>query len=153
MHLDLRLGERPCGQWNEPFGHVAVYEQLFGGVAYADALRFGVEEDRDGLVEVSGTVHVDVYVAGAGFDVWHFGIAYDGLDESCSPSWDEHVDVAARLHHGCGARASEFVDGGDQRRGELVFGEHVGDDVQRCRIRAFGGVSTTQEYCVAGFDA
>ena len=58
---------------------------FFGGVAYADALGFGVDEDGDGFVGVAGAVDVDVHVAGSGFDDGDFGVAYHGLDESCSP--------------------------------------------------------------------
>ena len=54
-------------------------EEFFGGVAYADALGFGVDEDGDGFVGVAGAVDVNVHVAGSGFDDGDFGVAYHGL--------------------------------------------------------------------------
>ena len=122
-------------------------------VPYADALGFGVDEDGDGFVGVAGAVDVDVHVAGSGFDDGDFGVAYHGLDESCSPAWDEHVDVAACFHHGGGAVASVLVYGGDHVVVVSVFGEYVGDDGECCRVGVFGRVSAAQQDGVAGFDA
>ena len=153
MHFDSRCGERCRGFRQEAFGDVFVDEEFFGGVAYADALGFGVDEDGDGFVGVAGAVDVNVHVAGSGFDDGDFGVAYHGLDESCSPAWDEHVDVATCFHHGGGAVASVLVYGGDHVVVVSVFGEYVGDDGECCRVGVFGRVSAAQQDGVAGFDA
>ena len=92
-------------------------------------------------------------VAGSGLDDRHFGIAYDSLDESGSAARDQHVDVAACLHHRRGALASVFVDGVDQRRVESVRGERVVDHRHCRRVRALCVVPSAQYGGVAGFEA
>lgn len=104
---------------------------------------FGIDEDGKGFVEVAGAVDVDVHVAGACFDDGYFGVAYDGLDEARSAAWDEHVDVAARLHHGGGTITSVQVDGSDHGPVESVFVKYVADDCECCHVGAFGCVSAS----------
>ena len=66
VQLDTLVGERLRRGRQEPFGHVTVDQQLFGGVAYADALRLRVDDDGDRLVEVAAAVDIDMDVAGSG---------------------------------------------------------------------------------------
>ena len=133
----------------ERFGDVTVHEEFFSGVADADALRFGVENDGDGFVLVAGSVDVDVYVARSGFDDGYFGVLHDGLDEARSPSWNKQVDVALGLHHGVGALTPVFVDGSDECGIISVFVQYVGDDVEGGCVGAFGRVSSSEECRVA----
>ena len=109
----IRLGERLRSKRQESFGDIAVHEQLLRRIANPDTLGFRVKDDRNGLVGISGTVNVDVDVAGAGFNDRNFGVAYHGLDEAGPATRDEHVDMAARLHHRGSALAAVGVDRGN----------------------------------------
>lgn len=149
----MRVGERLRRHRQERLGHVAVHDELFGRVAHADTLRLGVEQDRDGLGQVGGTVHVDVHVAGTGLDDGHLGVAHHGLDEARAAAGHEQVDMPSRLHERGGAFAPVRVHGVDEGRVEMQLGEHVLDDRERGRVGALGRVAAAQQGRVAGFDA
>lgn len=77
MHFNIGCGKCCCGLRKERFGDALMHEKLFGGVAHADTLRFGVENDGDGFVLVAGLIDVDMHVARSGFDDGYFGVLHD----------------------------------------------------------------------------
>ena len=116
-------GKTLCRHRQEGRRDVLVHEQALGGVAHARALAFRVDEDVFRHFEVGGGVHVNVAVAGAGFDDGDGRVHDDRLNKTCAAARNENVQIAVQLHHlrrGLAGGVLNEVDG--------VFGQAAGSE-------------------------
>ena len=90
--LDLVRSEGDGDIGKEPFGHVAVHEQRFGGVADAHPLALRIDRDRLRHGEVGRPIDVDVAVAREVLEHRHPRLGADASDECLAPSGNDDVD-------------------------------------------------------------
>ena len=95
--VQLRLGER-----QEFLCDVSVHEQGLRRIADGNALRLGVVKNVQRHIEIRGGIHIDVAIAGAGFDDRNGGIHDDRADQTCAAARNEHVNETVCTHQlGC----------------------------------------------------
>ena len=78
-----------------------MYNEGFRSIADTYPLGLGVYDDGNGLVQVSFFVHIYMAVSCTGLNDRYCGILHNRLDEPCSASWDQHINIAVHLHELC----------------------------------------------------
>ena len=127
-----------------------MHEDGLDGVAYARALRLGVQDDVAGPVVAGGRVEEDVHDARARLDDRNRGLGDDGLDESGAAAGNEHVDESAGVHEGAGAVPTEVVDALHGLGRDPLGLQRVAHDGDEHRVGALRRGSPTQHHGVAG---
>ena len=149
-HALPRQGGEGLGQ--ERGRDVSVHEERLGGVADAGPVGLGVHRDRERLVEVGGTVDVDVAVADARLDDGHRRLGDDGLDQVGTAARDEQVDQAAGGHQGAhGAVAA--LEEADGVAGQALALEGGAQHGHGGAVGVGGGAAPAQDDGVAGLQA
>ena len=91
-------------------GDVGMDQERLGGVAHADALGLGVDDDVHRCLEVGAGVDVDVAVSRSGLDDGDSGLLDDGADESGPATRHQGVDQAVGAHEGAGTVPTGGID-------------------------------------------
>ena len=73
-------------------------DQRLTGVAHADALGLGVENDVGRHLIVRALIHVNMAVAGAGLDDRNGAVIHHRTDQPCAASGNQHVHICTHPH-------------------------------------------------------
>ena len=155
---DLRHGAR---QSIEHLGrHRLVQDERLHGVADPRTLGLGVDDDRDGHVEVGGAIDIDMTVPTAIEDIGHRGVRSHRSDQRRSTPRDQAVDDSLKLHEGRSGLMACVLHQGDRRSRKSNCDEtsaqrcshrHIGADRRRgspeeCRVTC----GDTETSCICG---
>ena len=127
-------------------------QERLGGVAHADALGLGIDDDVHRRLEIGAGVDVDVAVARSGLDDGDGGLLDDGTDEPGPAARHESIDQTVGAHEGsgpvptCGIDARNEVCGQSLRRQGAAQGRDDGG------VGVLGGAASAQDNGVAGLD-
>ena len=97
------LHQAPGDEGNCLRGDVPVDQQGLTGIAYPHPLGLCIKDDLKGHIHICGGIHVDMAVAGAGFNDRHRRMLHYGTDQSGASPWDQHIHQAPHSHEGQGA--------------------------------------------------
>ena len=95
---------------HEPVKDLLMDYQGFAGVAYADPLCLGVEDNGNRHIDIRALVHIDVAVACAGLDHRNPAVFHHAADEPRPAPGDQHVHVLVHLHESLGRLPAGILD-------------------------------------------
>ena len=72
--------------------------QRFTGIAYADSLGFGIENNINGHIKIRALIHENMAVSRTGLDDWNTAVLHYGTDESCTTSGNQHIHILVHFH-------------------------------------------------------
>src|SRR5699024_8953526 len=55
-----------------------------------------IQSHLDALVNISGSINVEVAIAGAGFNGWHRCTSNYGIDQSSATAWNDQINQSTR---------------------------------------------------------
>ena len=133
-------------------GDVDVDQERLGGVAHADALGLGVDDDVHRGLQVGAGVDVDVAVARSGLDDGDGGLLDDGADEPGPSPRHQGVDQAVGAHEGACPVPTGGIDAGDEVCGQALRLQGTAQGRDDGGVGVLGGAAPAQDDGVAGLD-
>ena len=133
-------------------GDVGVDQERLGGVAHADALGLGVDDNVHRGLQIGAGVDVDVAVARSGLDDGDGGLLDDGADEPGPSPRHQGVDEAVSAHEGAGPIPTGGIDAGDEVCGQSLRLQGAAQGRDDGGVGVLGGTTSAQDDGVAGLD-
>ena len=151
--LYLFCGEGVADLLHVSFGKAAVDDKALRRVADARALRLGVDEDGDRLVDVRRLFQIDMAVARARFDDGDGRVFEGAVDERLAPPRDEHVDEPLLPHEFARPFPRLVGDELDEGRIESARFQRLFDRCHDGDVGAQGVLAAAKDDGVAALDA
>ena len=149
MDRNPRVGKRVQNADLILRGQRRVNENRFGGVTDARTAGLAVNHQRNRLVDIGGSIDVDVAVTGTGLNGRHRCLRHDGLNQTGTAARNHYVNQAAgsdEILHGIVGLTRQQLN---KVLRCIVVGQHLTQNRDQLRVGVDGGLGATQQGHVA----
>ena len=128
-------------------------QQAFAGIAHRGALGLGIHQNGQGLFQVGVLVHIDMAVAGTGFDHRDSGVFHCGADQAGAAPGNEHIQIARELHKGGGSFPGGVLHQSDAVGVQPGFGQSLAHQLHQTDVGAENILGAPEDHRIARFQA